>query len=454
MRLPVRSLVARLVLSAVGVQSLSIIVAMLVMPMLVPFISYPMIANGIAVRQISASLVQTGDGSVSSVGTPALQAYQANHPHMRFAVRVMNGGFARGSASDLIATLRRIGPFVPRQGSVFETIEVGREGDPVFITQHKSRVGAIVVATAGDTFCVLDLPSFAWMTLANILPIYSPLLLGVLFGIPLVVRAMFSPVGRAARAASLIDVRSLNQRLPVKGMPSEFLPFVNAINAALDRLSNGWTQQRVFIANAAHELRTPVAVLQARVETMRSDAPLRTALTRDARRLGLLIDQLLAISRLEQRDIALQPLDLVPLIRDLVADWAPVAIRGSVAIGFHAERPSIWILGEGRAIEGAVAALLDNALTVEPAGGTIEIEISVGAYVTVRDHGSGVELADRDAVFEPFWRKDERSSGSGLGLATVRETARLHNGHVRVDGGVAGGAVFRLFVPGIKEGIV
>ena len=107
-------------------------------------------------------------------------------------------------------------------------------------------------------------------------------------------------------------------------------------------------------------------------------------------------------------------------------------------------------MGDARAIEGAVAALIDNALKVEPEGSGVELAVKVGADIVVRDHGPGVAADEQALIFEPFWRKDERLPGSGLGLATVREMARLHGGRVRLDDTVRDGAAFIIHLPQVE----
>ena len=453
MNILTQSIAMRLILAAIIVQCSTILVAIMVFPLLAPFTTYRAMADNSVRGYVISSLEREPDGTFSIRPNNALIKYAALRPNLKFAVRLPDGRYARGSFPELTSILTQIGVLVPRRDDTLETVFPGRPDDAVFVTTQTTPMGHLVVATSGDEFKTEDIPGFFWSFLPAVLPAYGPVVLGVIFGIPFVIRRIMRPIADAARAASLIDVRSLDQRLPLEGIPSEFAPLVLAINSALDRLSEGWTNQRVFTANAAHELRTPVAVLQARVETLPNDVPLRTALTRDVYRLSVLIDQLLSVARLERRDIALEPVNLVMLVRDLVADWAPVAIRSGVTIGLNTDGTAIWVLGDARAIEGAIAALIDNAIKTEPSGETVEVKVRAGAYITVIDHGAGVEIADRSAVFEPFWRKDERRAGSGLGLATVQETARLHSGNVRVHGQPGDGASFELFIPEVNHAV-
>lgn len=444
---PARSLAAQLVVALFVVQSACIVAAMMVFPIIAPFTTYRSISDRSARRLIVESVKAYPNGRLRLVPSVELQAYARIRPHLNFAAKLAGGPIVSGSSKALAKVLLQTGSFLPLREDAIKISLFGQRDEAVFVSTQKFQGGYLILAVAGDEFHPDDIPTFVHTFLPAILPAYGPIFLGMLIGIPLVLKRMLGPVRLAARAAALIDIRSLDQRLPIKRVPSEFLPLVRAINDALDRLSEGWERQRLFTANAAHELRTPVTVLQARVATLPADAHLRTALIHDVRRLALLIDQLLAIARLERREVPLRPLELVALTRGVVADWAPVAISAGLSLSFASARAAVWIQGDARALEGAIAALIDNALKVEPPGEGVEVVVSSGASVTVLDHGPGIDPADRETVFEPFWRKDERPAGSGLGLATVRETAKLHQGNVFVETTAGAGAVFTIRLP-------
>jgi signal transduction histidine kinase len=245
-----------------------------------------------------------------------------------------------------------------------------------------------------------------------------------------------------ARAARAIDVGTLDRRLPEDGLPSELQPLVRTVNETLDRLADGVARQRLFTANAAHELRTPVAILQARLEFVPDDVAGVRDLRRDARRLALLVDQMLAVVRIGYREAALDDdVDLCALLRALVADCAPLAIRSGRSIALWCEAGAV-VRGNRRALESAVANLIDNALRAEPEGGTVSVVLVAGPAVEIRDHGSGVAPVDRGLVFEPFWHK--ANDGNGLGLTIVRQVARLHNASVSILDTAGGGATFRV----------
>lgn len=460
-RLWPQSLAVRIPLMLVGVQAGCVVLALLAFPLLAPFTTYDTIADTTARRLIEASMTRAGDGTLRIDPSPALQAYAASRPGLSYAALGPDGALAAGSMPDMAALLLRLSPALPRPGGNLETGLPGPESSTVFVTTDHTRLGDVTFATSGNVFRLEDVPSFVTVFLPAVLPAYGPVLVGALVILPLLLGRMLRPLRAVAQAATRINLRTFDQRLPTAALPAELRPAVAEINTALDRLADGWARQRLFTANAAHELRTPVAILQARIDSMAPGAPDRAALARDARRLRLLVDQLLAVARLDHREAALNgsvdsAVDLVASVRALVADCAPLALRNGRAVAFHALSPGVVVPGDARAIEGAVANLIDNALRAEPEGGTVDVlvhatdgEAAVGA-IEVCDHGAGVAAEDRIMVFEPFWRKDDRSVGTGLGLAAVREVARLHGGWVSVGETAGGGATFRIDLPVVR----
>src|SRR5690606_12036951 len=138
------------------------------------------------------------------------------------------------------------------------------------------------------------------------------------------------------------------------------------------------------------------------------------------------------------------------LLRELIGDLAPLARRSSRMIALEAGQPSAGVFGQPDALRSALATLIDNAIRAEPAGGTVLVTVTVDQVmvdVSVIDHGSGVDRADRDQVFQPFWRRDSHWKGTGLGLAIARRIAEAHAGTIRLDDTPGGGATFRLSVP-------
>ncbi len=440
------SLIRRLLFQLIMAQIGLIMVALAVFPFVSPYVNYTDIADRTVRELLTASLHRGPDGGLRIDPSPGFRRDAGRRPALAYAALARAGlRPLEGSAPDLVAILERLGPLVPRDNDTLETARPGLPDDAIIVTGEPTPFGSIIMVTTGNVFGHEDLIDLIDDFMPALLPIFAPLVFGTVVVVPLVVRRSMRPLRLAAKEALLISVRSLDQRLPDAGMPVELMPLVTAVNDALNRLQGQVGRQRLFLANAAHELRTPVAILQARVDALPHDDPAQIDLLRDVSRVRLLVEQMLLSARLGERELAAdETIDLVRHVRTVVATCAPLAIRGGHEIEFEASAGAMTILGHARAIEGAVTNLIDNALRVSPVHGLVTIAVHAGAVVEVRDHGPGIAPADRPHVFEPFWRKDDHGPGTGLGLAIVQEVARLHGGTVWVDETPGGGATFRL----------
>jgi signal transduction histidine kinase len=447
MRLP-RSLAVRLVLVLALVQSGTVVAGMAAWMIFSPYVTWVDVAHRSASGLVLAALERGADGAPALRMTEALGAYAAARPGFGFAALV-DGRPAGGSSPEVAAAVARFGPLLPREGQLEAATAEGRSLRLSALPGPEAFGDApVIVATTGDRFRADDLPAFVGAYLPALVPLFGPAVVAAAIVLPLAIGITLRPVGRAAREAELVTLDTLDRRLPEDGAPSELAPFIAAINRLLARLQDGVARQRVFVANAAHELRTPVAVIQARLDGLAEGSPARDELLRDLRRITVLLDQLLSVARLGQRNgTGATPLDLVACTRRLVSDCAPLAIRSGRALAFEADEASMPAHGDEGALEGAIAALIENALEAEPPGGTVLVRVGPGPMVIVRDHGRGIPPADREAVFEPFWRGREGGRGTGLGLAIVREVARLHRGEVDVSETPGGGATFALRLP-------
>jgi two-component system OmpR family sensor kinase len=447
------SLIRRLLLQLIAAQVGLIVLALAVFPLVSPYVNYADIADRTVRELLAASLRRSADGGLILDPSPALRHYAARRPTLAYAAETRAGlRTLEGSAPELAAVLQRLGLLAPHDSDTLETDRPGAPGDAIIVTGHPTPFGSVIMATAGNVFGHEDLIDLVDDFMPALLPIFAPLVFGTLVVVPLVVRRSMRPLRLAAEGARQISVRSLDRRLPEAGMPVELMPLVAAVNDALDRLHDQVGRQRLFLANAAHELRTPVAILQARVDGLPHETAVRGDLRRDVHRIRLLVERMLLSARLGERGMAAdEPIELVGHVRTVVAACAPLAIRGGQAIEFEASVAVVRILGNARAIEGAVTNLIDNALRAAPAGGLVTVAVHAGAVVEVRDHGPGIAPADRVHVFEPFWRKDERGPGTGLGLAIVREVAQLHGGAASVNETPGGGATFRLHLPAVSS---
>ncbi|WP_457579969.1 sensor histidine kinase [Ensifer canadensis] len=238
---------------------------------------------------------------------------------------------------------------------------------------------------------------------------------------------MRAPTGRGAR-------------LPDSRVPGEVRPLVEAVNGALQRLDQGYERRQRFISDAAHELRTPVAILQTRLEGM-DLGPLRTRLLVDAARIAGLAD----LERIDRDGANFASLDLVSLCRDVAADLAPLALSAGCDISFTHGPDQVNARGDASPLERAVTNLVRNA--IEHAGGLISIHVERGGIIEVSDEGPGIPESERERIFEPFHRLQPRDHGAGLELHLVSEIVNRHKGHISVVCVPTGGACFRMTLP-------
>ncbi|HQR10939.1 MAG TPA: sensor histidine kinase [Casimicrobiaceae bacterium] len=248
------------------------------------------------------------------------------------------------------------------------------------------------------------------------------------------------------------------------GAPIEILPVVDALNHLLDQLRDASALQQRFLANAAHQLRTPLAGLQMHLELLlRNDLaePVRAELDRmhgATVRASRLANQLLALAKAEspaESGKLNDRVDLMEVAGRAARDWTRRAISLDIDLGF-ALAPAI-VDGDPLLIPELLDNLIDNALRYTPAGGTVTVstgEREGVPYLTVDDTGSGIPCAERDKVFERFYRvPGTGSEGSGLGLAIVREIVDRHCGTVEIGSGGAGGTCVTVRFPAAVRGI-
>ncbi len=232
------------------------------------------------------------------------------------------------------------------------------------------------------------------------------------------------------------------------GAPEELEPLVDAFNDLLARQALSLSAQKRFIADAAHQMKTPLAGLRTQAElAMRETDPKQlqrslAQLVRSASRTAHMISQLLSLARTENlRDAtALDPLDLYPLVRALASEWADEALKRRIDFGIEHDAGPARISGQPILLREMVGNLIDNALRYTPERGMVTVRIRVTAdeiVLQVEDDGSGIPLAERSMVFERFYRMPGTpGDGSGLGLSIVREIAAQHGARIEVDDGI------------------
>lgn len=258
------------------------------------------------------------------------------------------------------------------------------------------------------------------------------------------------PLRQVARAVATRDHASLAP-LPAAGLPDELAPLVGELNDLLGRLGRALDAQRAFVADAAHELRSPLTALKLQLQLLARapDGPARAAaqaqLAEGIDRAAWLVEQLLVLARSEPGapPVPMQPLDLAELARGALAATVPLAQARGSELALDADHV-VPVHGDAAALGALVRNLVDNAVRHAPAGSRVDVRVALedGAPVlTVDDAGPGIPPDERERVFDRFYRRQASSGteGSGLGLAIVRRVAERHGGSVTLGDSPLGG---------------
>ncbi|MGB0126010.1 MAG: sensor histidine kinase N-terminal domain-containing protein [Rhodocyclaceae bacterium] len=274
--------------------------------------------------------------------------------------------------------------------------------------------------------------------------------------IPLAVVLVYLGLGRGIAPLSRLQ-RLIEHRRPsdlslidTQGMPEEVVPILNAFNAMMGRLEQNLKAQQRFIADAAHQMRTPLAGLKMQTELALSETDatqIRTSLegiSASADRTAHLINQLLALARAEasfDKAPAAQVVDLESVLKESAPDFFPQARRKRIDFGIDVTGRPLLVEGNPLQLREMIKNLIDNAIKYTAEGGKVTAR-TVGtalASLEVEDDGIGIPPEERERVFERFYRSlGSGAEGSGLGLAIVREIAELHRAHVRLETGADG----------------
>jgi signal transduction histidine kinase len=261
------------------------------------------------------------------------------------------------------------------------------------------------------------------------------------------VRRSLAPLNNLSALAERIKPGASDIRLPQAGVPEEVSPLVKAVNSALDRLDEGIQQQREFTANAAHQLRTPLAVIAANLDLM-PDKAAAAKLRYDVDLMSRIITQLLLVARLESLNLRLDDqVELCSVVREAAENLGPLAISTRKTLEVDEPARPVLVRGNSHAVAAAVSNLIENALNHSPEGGAVRIRVTASPSIEVLDSGPGVPPDLRERIFERFWRGETSREGAGLGLAIVRRIMRTLQGEVSVSNAPGGGARFSLDFP-------
>jgi two-component system OmpR family sensor kinase len=334
----------------------------------------------------------------------------------------------------------------------WHTIDAGKQRWRLLVTSRPSGLRfAIIQSTALRDEIARD------GSLRTLIPMLC-LMLALIPLVTLLIQRMLSPVTRLA--ATLDQARDDDfGEMPETGVPAEIIPFVMSINRLLRRLIAAMSQQRRFVADAAHELRSPLTALTLQAQNLdraamnpdlreRVDA-LRAGLARSTR----LVTQLLSLARLQQSDpAALELVSLQDVVKQVMEESHAYAQSRHTDLGVE-RLESIAVKVERLALHTALRNLVDNAIRYTPERGRVDIRVypeNHWVVIEVQDNGPGISEEDLERVCQPFFRGSETGeTGSGLGLAIVSDIARNMGGSLGLST-TASGLLVRLKIPACR----
>lgn len=263
------------------------------------------------------------------------------------------------------------------------------------------------------------------------------------------VGSSLSPLQRLARDVGQRDAHSLDE-VSEADLPSEIAPLVKALNSLLTRLKRAFSSQRAFVADAAHELRSPLTALKLQLQLLArapDDAAKADALGKlhdGVDRATHLIEQLLTAAQTDPNDTMaqLQSTDLVELTRQTIADVFAFAQARHIGLELHAPE-HLPIPADPARLRILARNLLDNAIRYTPQGGSVHVQVATDAdrvLLVIEDSGPGIAASDRQRAFDRFYRGQEnQQSGSGLGLSIVKNIAEQHGARIELEPSRFGG---------------
>lgn len=267
------------------------------------------------------------------------------------------------------------------------------------------------------------------------------------------------PLRKLSQQAEKIDQDSISNIRLNEDTVKEFRQLSVSVNLMLDRLSESFATQRQFSGNAAHELRTPLAIMQTKLELFAAEhknlegdtAELVRSQAEQLDRLSKLVHTLLEMSNLSSAPRS-DRIELAPLVEEIITDLTPLASQNDITM--EQDCDNVVITGSDALIYRLVFNLIENAVKYNRRGGSVSVSVHKEnnvVVVRVSDTGCGIPEEYRESIFQPFFRVDKSRSrqmgGVGLGLALVHEIAVLHGGSVRAEPGNKVGTVFIVTLP-------
>ncbi|WP_195763604.1 sensor histidine kinase [Duganella guangzhouensis] len=285
-------------------------------------------------------------------------------------------------------------------------------------------------------------PNYIFGIILISMPVVGGLMLVALF-------RLLRPLRVLSAEAARIDPRNLSARLSTKTVPSELSPLIDSFNLALARLEQGFREQQEFLGAAAHELKTPLALMRGQIEV--EGIADRATLLADIDVMTRQVQQLLHLAEAsELRNYRIEPINVRHMLADAAAFLLRMAERRQVHIhfshSFELTESPLWV-GDQGAMFTLFKNLIENAVQHSPEHSMVELKIEDGNAVSVRDYGCGIAAEDIPRVFERFWRGPGRADGqpvgAGLGMSICKEIAAAHGWRIEIEDAKPG-TIFRV----------
>ncbi|MEE3852084.1 HAMP domain-containing sensor histidine kinase [Gordonia sp. LSe1-13] len=342
--------------------------------------------------------------------------------------------------------------------------------DPVTVRKFQRKSDGTLMYKTGETFQAADLESVQQavnQSTLDMLRNYSLIALAVISLISLLVGwfvagRMLRPIDAITSTANRLRATDLSQRIRATGPDDELHTLADTLDNLLDRLDTAFRAERALVADVSHELRNPVAVIQANVEAVLADdraspqerADALAIVSRQTTRMSRLLDDLLATARRRSGSFGDERVDLHEFVTDVTAEHVLLATERSLDLAVHAS-PGPVVYADPESLARALTNLLGNALRLAPEGSDITIaagSVEGWAWIAVRDEGPGIAEADQQRVFERFRRVDDSTSpsshrGSGLGLTIARQIVESHEGRLVLHSRLDIGSTFVIWLP-------
>ncbi|MES5048156.1 HAMP domain-containing sensor histidine kinase [Rhizobium nepotum] len=390
-------------------------------------------------QEIAKSVTIDQNGVVAVSPTQALRTVMDERPTSWFAVRLADGTTLTHGV--IPKDIGENAAFLDNFRSVELRGYVDAPDRQATIDKVQTAAGEATIMAGGVSMSLYQLVFVVGQITIGVPALI--LLLVTLVGVPWVTKWSLRSLGTLTDRLNKVDFEARGGVVNETGLPKELLRVVREINLALNRLDAGFEKTERFFVNAAHELRTPLAIVQVRSDTLpQSEEKLH--IQKSIKRLTAITNQLLDIERYRQNPPISKKIELTHLLSKVVADLAPFAISEGYEISFESDVSNVSLEGDDEALDRAFSNLVRNAIQYGGGRGDIVVKVKADGSVLISDQGIGIAGDLHSRIFEPFYRVNPHGSGAGLGLSMVNEIVEKHGGFIELKSSPDHGSVFAI----------